>query len=109
MNQDAISQDISQLQDIASSFASNDSNSLFSMEDYSSNVQEAFWSTSFNWGFAGILSTIEARMAFLSSHSEILSPAPILGNLSVVNGVAHIEAYDADEVQLRLLMKCSFL
>lgn len=101
MNQDEISQNVSQLQDIASSFASNDSNSLFGMEDYSSNVQEAFWSTSFNWGFAGILSTIEARMAFLSSHSEILSPAPILGNLSVVNGVAHIEAYDADEVQLR--------
>ena len=101
MNQDAISQDISQLQDIASSFASNDSNSLFSMEDYSSNVQEAFWSTSFNWGFAGILSTIEARMEFLSSHAEILAPAPVLGNLNVVNGVAHIEAYDADEVQLR--------
>ena len=101
MNQDDISQDISLLQNIASSYASNDSNGLFSMEYYTSNVQDAFWSTSFNWGFAGILSTIEARMAFLSSHAELQDPAPILGNLSVVNGVAHIEAYDANEVQLR--------
>ena len=101
MNQDEIAQEIGSLQDIASSFASNDSNGLFSMENYTSNVQEAFWSTGFNWGFAGILSTIEERMAFLSSHAEINVPAPILGNLSVVNGVAHIAAYDADEIQLR--------
>ena len=101
MNQDEIAQEISSLQDIASSYASNDSNGLFSMENYTSNVQEAFWSTGFNWGFAGILSTIEERMAFLSSHAEIDVPAPILGNLSIVNGVAHITAYDADEIQLR--------
>ena len=101
MNQDEIAQEISSLQDIASSYASNDSNGLFSMENYTSNVQEAFWSTGFNWGFAGILSTIEERMAFLSSHAEIDVPSPILGNLSIVNGVAHITAYDADEIQLR--------
>ena len=98
MNQDEIAQEIGSLQDIASSFASNDSNGLFSMEYFTSNVQEAIW---LNWGFAGILSTIEERMAFLSSHAEINVPAPILGNLSVVNGVAHIAAYDADEIQLR--------
>jgi len=101
MNQDEIAQEIGSLQEIASSFASNDSNGLFSMEYYTSNVQEAFWATGFNWGFAGILSTIEERMAFLSSHAEINVPAPILGNLSVVNGVAQIAAYDADEIQLR--------
>ena len=101
MNQDEIAQEISSLQDIASSYASNDSNGLFSMENYTSNVQEAFWSTGFNWGFAGILSTIEERMAFLSSHAEIDVPAPILGNLSIVNGVAHITAYDADEIQFQ--------
>ena len=101
MNQDEIAQEISSLQELASSYASNDSNGLFSMENYTSNVQEAFWSTGFNWGFAGILSTIEERMAFLSSHAEIDVPAPILGNLSIVNGVAHITAYDADEIQLR--------
>jgi len=98
MNQDEIAQEIGSLQDIASSFASNDSNGLFSMEYFTSNVQEAIW---LNWGFAGILSTIEERMAFLSSHAEINVPAPILGNLSVVNGVAQIAAYDADEIQLR--------
>jgi hypothetical protein len=101
MNQDEIAQEISSLQELASSYASNDSNGLFSMENYTSNVQEAFWSTGFNWGFAGILSTIEERMAFLSSHAEIDVPSPILGNLSIVNGVAHITAYDADEIQLR--------
>ncbi len=101
MNQDEIAQEISSFQNLASSYASNDSNGLFSMENYTSNVQEAFWSTGFNWGFAGILSTIEERMAFLSSHEEINVPAPILGNLSIVNGVAQIAAYDADEIQLR--------
>jgi len=101
MNQDEIAQEISSFQNLASSYASNDSNGLFSMENYTSNVQEAFWSTGFNWGFAGILSTIEERMAFLSSHTEINVPAPILGNLSIVNGVAQIAAYDADEIQLR--------
>ena len=101
MNQDEIAQEISSLQNLASPFASNDSNALFSMENYTSNVQEAIWATGFNWGFAGILSTIEARMAFLSSHAEINNPAPILGNLSIVNGVAQIAAYDADEIQLR--------
>ena len=101
MNQDEIAQEISSFQNLASSYASNDSNGLFSMENYTSNVQEAFWSTGFNWGFAGILSTIEERMAFLSSHAEIDVPSPILGNLSIVNGVAQIAAYDADEIQLR--------
>jgi len=101
MNQDEIAQEIGSLQALASPFASSDSNGLFSMEHYTSNVQEAFWATNYNWGFAGILSTIEERMAFLSSHAEINNPAPILGNLSIVNGVAQIAAYDADEIQLR--------
>ena len=98
MNLDEIEQDIAELQSISYAFASDDSNGLFGMEYFSSNVQEAFW---LNWGFAGILSTIEARMAFLSSHAEINTPAPIIGNVSVTNGIAHITAYDVDEVQLR--------
>lgn len=98
MNLDEIEQDIAALQSISYAFASSDANRLFGMEYFSSNVQEAFW---LNWGFAGILSTIEARMAFLSSHSEINTPAPIIGNVSVTNGIAHITAYDVDEVQLR--------
>jgi hypothetical protein len=98
MNLDEIEQDIAELQSISYAFASDDANRLFGMEYFSSNVQEAFW---LNWGFAGILSTIEARMAFLSSHAEINTPAPIIGNVSIINGIAHVTAYDVDEVHLR--------
>ncbi len=98
MNLEEIEQEITDLQDVSSPFASDDSNSLFSMEYFASNVQEAIW---LNWGFAGILSTVEERMAYLSSHVEIDVPAPILGNMSVVNGIATISAYDAEEVELR--------
>ena len=96
INLDEIQQDKPAIKRITYAFASDDANRLFGMEYFSSNVQEAFW---LNWGFAGILSTIEERMAFLSSHAEINTPAPIIGNVSVTNGIAHITAYDVDEVQ----------
>jgi hypothetical protein len=98
MDQDNIELEIAALQNIAYPFAADDTNGLFGMEYFNSNVQEAIW---LDWGFAGILSTIEARMEFLSSHSEINNPAPILGNVSITNGIAHIAAYEVEEVQLR--------
>ena len=92
-----LAQEIQILQDLANEDAAADPNSLFGMDLFASNVNEAFWA---NWGFAGILSTVEARMAFLSDHPEISAPAPLMGAVEVLDGVVQLAVANADSVQL---------
>ena len=63
----ALEQEVATMQSLIESAASQDANSLFGMGQFSNNVHNAFWA---DWGFAGILSTVEARVDFLSSHAE---------------------------------------
>ena len=70
---DGIQQTVDGMQNLAADAASDDTNSLFPISFFSTNVNNAFWA---DWGFAGILSTVEARMDFLSSHAEINASTP---------------------------------
>jgi hypothetical protein len=83
MDANALAQDIAAFQTTALAAAQSDANSLFGMTYFESNVNSAFWNT---WGFAGILSTTDARMDFLSNHPEISENPPVIGEVYVVDG-----------------------
>lgn len=97
MGMDGIQQTVSAMQDLIVDAAAEDNNSLFPMSFFSSNVNNAFWA---DWGFGGILSTVEARMEFLASHPEINVSTPLLADASAVNGVLEVSAMNAESVEL---------
>ena len=86
---------IDQIQILAYPFANADVNQLFGMNQYSANVQSSFWA---DWGFAGILSTVNERKSFLLSHPEIASIPPNLGTVSLDNTLVSIQVENADQV-----------
>jgi hypothetical protein len=67
------------------------------MGQFSNNVHNAFWA---DWGFAGILSTVEARVDFLSSHAEVDVLTPTISVVEAVNGVLEAQVTDATSVEL---------
>ena len=93
----ALEQDVATLQSLIESAASQDENSLFGMSQFSNNVHNAFWA---DWGFAGILSTVEARVDFLSSHAEVDVLWPTISVVQASNGVLEATASDASTVEL---------
>jgi hypothetical protein len=93
----ALEQEVASMQSIIESAASEDANSLFGMSQFSNNVHNAFWA---DWGFAGILSTVEARVDFLSSHAEVDVLTPTISVVQAVNGVLEAEVTDATSVEL---------
>ena len=97
MGLDGIQQTVDGMQNLVSDAASEDTNSLFPMSFFSTNVNNAFWA---DWGFGGILSTVEARMDFLSSHAEINVSTPLLSDAYAGNGVLEVQALNAESVDL---------
>jgi hypothetical protein len=104
----AVESEVNAMQELAFDAASADDNKLFGMDQYSLNVDEAFW---VGWGFGGILSTIEARLEYLNSSefSEINGDAPVIsgveliGNYEDENGhytLIRAEVEGATEVEL---------
>ena len=92
-----IRSEINDLQQIAYSAADNDQNKGFSMQQYSSNVESAFWN---GWSFGGIMSTIDERKQFLLSHSEILLSGPDIYNLNILENTVSVSVMNADYVEL---------
>lgn len=92
-----IQQTVNGMQNLVADAASDDSNSLFPLSFFSSNVNNAFWA---DWGFGGILSTVEARMEFLSSHAEINVSTPLLSDAYAGNGILEVQALNAESVDL---------
>lgn len=88
---------INQLQSLAYNAASSDQNKAFSMQEYTSNVESALWS---NWGFGGIMSSIDARKAFLQNHPEISLVPPTISNVGVSNNLVTVEVFNATQVEL---------
>jgi hypothetical protein len=99
MNLDDLQQEISAFQSLVYSDAAIDFNSLFGMSEFNSNVTESLWIG--NWGFGGIMSTVEARMEFLYAHPEISEAAPVVGTPDVSNEMIHVSVFGAEDVQLR--------
>jgi hypothetical protein len=92
-----IAEEISAFQTLANDAAQSDSNALFPFTYYNTNVFSAFWS---DWGFGGILSTVEARMNFLSSHPEVSDAGPVMGSVAVENGTVQVPTIDATGLEL---------
>jgi len=93
----AIRSSINQLQTLAYDAANTDNHKAFSMDLFSSNVEEAFWT---GWGFAGILSTVDARKEYLLSHPEIALSPPTLDNVSVSDNIITVTAGNESSVEL---------
>ena len=94
-----ISTNINNLQALGYNAASQDNNKVFSMNEYYSNVDDPLWAN-FNWGFGGILSTINARKQFLLNHSEISLVAPTIDNVMITNNLLTAEIFNANSVEL---------
>ncbi len=96
---DEITNNVNNLQTLASNAASLDNNKVFSMNEYYSNVNSPLWA-SFNWGFGGILSTVNERRQFLLSHPEISLIPPTIENLTITNNLVTVEVTNANTVEL---------
>ena len=96
----AIRTNINNLQSLAYNAASQDFNKVFSMNDYYSNVDAPLWAI-FNWGFGGIMSTINERKQFLLNHPEISLIPPTIENVSVVDDLVTAEVFNASSVTLK--------
>ena len=92
-----IANEISAFQALANDAAAADPNDQFPFVYFNTNVNSAFWA---DWGFAGILSTVEERMDFLSNHPEVSDDAPIMGTVVVENGMVEVPTIDATGLEL---------
>ena len=87
-----IAAEVNAMQSLAFDAVSADGNKLFTMNHYTQNAEVAIW---YGWGFAGILSTVEARREYLLSHYAIdqnspeISSVNILGDFSDATGYYH--------------------
>ena len=88
---------INQLQSLAHNAADSDQWKGFSMAQYYSNVESALWT---NWGFGGIMSTIDARKQYLLSHPEIALPPPTIYGLNITNNLVTVNAISASTLEL---------
>ena len=79
--------------------ASQDFNKVFSMNEYYSNVDAPLWA-SFNWGFGGILSTVNERKQFLLNHPEIFLASPTIDNVIVNDNLVTAQVSNASSVEL---------
>ena len=93
----SLNQEVDAMQALVADAALSDGNSLFGPWQFYENVDQAFWA---DWGFAGIISTIEPRVAFLSAHPEINVLTPTIGEVEAVGGVIQASALNAESVEL---------
>jgi len=92
-----IAEEITALQNLANDAAEADPNDQFPFVYFNTNVNSAFWT---DWGYAGILSTVEERMDFLSNHPEVSDAAPVMGTVVIENGMIEVPTIDATGLEL---------
>tara|TARA_B100000963_G_scaffold113286_2_gene98642 strand:- start:29819 stop:31603 length:1785 start_codon:yes stop_codon:yes gene_type:complete len=90
---------IENLQSLAYNAASQDNNKVFTMNEYYNNTESAIWAA-FNWGFGGILSTVNERKQFLLNHPEVSLIPPQISNVYVNNGLVTAEVFNANSVEI---------
>lgn len=93
----AIRSSIAQLQSLAYSSVMQDQNKLFSMSQYSSNVEEDLWT---GWGFGGIMSMLDPRIEYLSQLPTMNTPTPEISNMNVANGYLTVDVTMASDVEV---------
>ena len=90
---------IENLQSLAYNAASQDNNKAFTMNEFQVNTENAIWAA-FNWGFGGILSTVNERKQFLLNHPEISLIPPQISNVYVNNGLVTAEVFNSNSVEI---------
>ena len=88
---------VNQLQNLASTAASQDYNKVFSMTEYYDNVDSDVWT---NWGFAGIINTVAQRKSYLLSLPEISQNPPLLNSVNIDNDYVTVSVTNANTVEL---------
>ena len=88
---------VEELQNLVFVAANADSNKPFSMNEFSSNVEDPLWTW---WGFAGIFQTIDIRKIYLLSHPEINEVPPTINNLFIDNNLVTVEVFNSNKVEL---------
>ena len=94
--------EINQLQGLASNGVFADPNKLFDINTFYSNVENAYWA---NWGFGGIMSSIDERNTYLTSLSEITQTTPFISQVNM-NGT-FVEAKVNNPTQVELMATIS--
>ncbi|MDG2369565.1 MAG: CotH kinase family protein [Flavobacteriales bacterium] len=93
--------EINQVQNLAYPAALSDIYKLFSINNFSFNVENDLsfgaWG---GYGFGGIMSTLIKRLNFLSNHSEINYQAPTINNVSLNDDLITAEIQNATSVNL---------
>ena len=88
---------IDQLQDVAFASVQSDPNKLFSMTQFSTNVEEDLWT---GWGFGGIMSMLDARNEYMSGLQTMVMPTPEISNMSLTNGQLTVDVDLASDVDV---------
>ena len=86
----AIAAEVYAMQSLAYDAVSADNNNLFTMNQFTQNVEEAIW---YGWGFGGILSTVEARREYLLSHYSIDQTSPEISSVDILGDFADATGY----------------
>ena len=86
----AIAAAVNEMQSMAFDAVAADDNKLFTMDHFTQNVNEAIW---YGWGFAGILSTVEARREYLLSHYAIEQTSPDISSVNISGDFADATGY----------------
>lgn len=88
---------INELHNLAYSAVQSDFNKAFSMQQFSSNVEEDLWT---GWGFGGIMSMVDARVEYLANLTAMVIPTPEMSNMSLNNGVLTVDVELASQVDV---------
>jgi hypothetical protein len=92
-----IRNDINELHNLSYSAVQSDFNKAFSMQQFSSNVEEDLWT---GWGFGGIMSMVDARNDYLANLTAMIVPTPEISNMSLNNGVLTVDVALASQVDV---------
>ena len=88
---------INELHNLAYGAVQSDFNKAFSMQQFSSNVEEDLWT---GWGFGGIMSMVDARVEYLANLTAMVIPTPEISNMSLNNGVLTVDVELASQVDV---------
>jgi len=101
LDTNSIRNEVSIMQNLASSGVVGDQHKLFSTADFLSNTENDL---SFNgwggYGFGGIMSTLRNRIPYLISHPEIAQTPPELYNVNVSSNIVTVEVLNESFVEL---------
>lgn len=92
-----IKNQINDLQNIAYPGFNSDPNQLFTTNQFYANVDDALW---LNWGFGGIMSSINARNSYLNNLNELSQTPPQISDVKINSNYIEATVSNTTEVEL---------